>query len=106
MALTITIESDQLVPKDGKDEAYDTIVEEIKGIEEELEEKLNKFQKQFKCEIDDDFHLPSTEVRSLDSTSPIGTAHKEIRYMPSSMNMMAILNRHLGNLPGADQAHG
>ena len=37
---------DELVPEDGKDEIYDTITEEIQGLEEELEEKLKDYEDQ------------------------------------------------------------
>jgi DNA mismatch repair protein MSH6 len=35
---------DELLPQEGKDEEYDTIMEEIKGLEESLEEELQKLQ--------------------------------------------------------------
>lgn len=40
--------SDELVPQEGKDEMYDTIMEEISGLEEELEEELKNLQKKVK----------------------------------------------------------
>ena len=40
--------NDELVPQEGKDETYDTIMEEISGLEEELEEQLKKLQKKVK----------------------------------------------------------
>ncbi|KZT23633.1 DNA mismatch repair protein Msh6 [Neolentinus lepideus HHB14362 ss-1] len=37
--------SDELVPKEGKDEAYDNIMAEISGLEEELDQELKKLEK-------------------------------------------------------------
>ncbi|KAF7798458.1 hypothetical protein EIP86_009679 [Pleurotus ostreatoroseus] len=39
---------DELVPQDGKDEIYDTISEEIGGLEEELNEKLKEYEDQLR----------------------------------------------------------
>ncbi|KAI0792522.1 DNA mismatch repair protein Msh6 [Abortiporus biennis] len=38
--------ADELIPEDGQDEEYDTIMEEIKGLEDELEAELKKLSKQ------------------------------------------------------------
>jgi DNA mismatch repair protein MSH6 len=40
-----SVETDDLAPQEGKDEAYDDIMTEIGELEEELEEELGKWQK-------------------------------------------------------------
>jgi len=37
--------TDELVPVDGKDEVYDSIMTEIKELEQELSEQLKMFEK-------------------------------------------------------------
>lgn len=37
---------DELVPRDGKDERYDEIQEEIRDLEKSLKGELKKFEKQ------------------------------------------------------------
>lgn len=37
-----------MVPQEGKDETYDTIMEEIKELEDDLDEQLIKLQKKVK----------------------------------------------------------
>ncbi|KAH9922892.1 DNA mismatch repair protein Msh6 [Amylocystis lapponica] len=44
--------ADQLEPEDGKDEVYDEIKEEIRGLEEELEGELKKLEKKVGCSLD------------------------------------------------------
>ena len=44
-SLTLLIDADELIPADGKDEMYDEVVSEIRGLENSLEEDLQKFQK-------------------------------------------------------------
>lgn len=39
------LDSDELVPEDGKDEVYDNIMSEINDLEEELKAELKKIQK-------------------------------------------------------------
>lgn len=46
--LTLDSAGDELIPEDGKDEAYDKIVEEITALEEELDDELKKFQPKVK----------------------------------------------------------
>ena len=41
-------DDDELVPQDGKDEIYDTISEEIRELEEELDEKLKEYEDQLR----------------------------------------------------------
>ncbi|KAH8084332.1 DNA mismatch repair protein Msh6 [Cristinia sonorae] len=43
--------ADVLLPVDGQDEAYDTIQEEIVNLERELDNKLIKFEKQYKLKL-------------------------------------------------------
>jgi DNA mismatch repair protein MSH6 len=38
-------EADELVPRDGKDERYDEVVEEIDSLEKSLNADLKKFEK-------------------------------------------------------------
>lgn len=38
-------ETDELIPRDGKDERYDEVVEEIASLEKSLNADLAKFQK-------------------------------------------------------------
>lgn len=42
---TYTLDTDELVPQDGKDEVYDTIMTEIEELEEYFEKELKKFEK-------------------------------------------------------------
>ncbi|KAN0131698.1 DNA mismatch repair protein Msh6 [Lactarius tabidus] len=44
-------DNDDLLPIEGKDEAYDEIAEEIGGLEEELEKSLKKLEKQAGCSL-------------------------------------------------------
>ncbi|KAJ7090206.1 muts domain V-domain-containing protein [Mycena belliarum] len=44
-------DASELVPQAGKDEVYDKIMEEIGGLENELDEKLEGFQKKLKCKL-------------------------------------------------------
>ncbi|TDL25149.1 DNA mismatch repair protein Msh6 [Rickenella mellea] len=44
-------DTDDLVPQRGRDETYDTIMEEINGIEEELDEELKKLEKKLRCSL-------------------------------------------------------
>ena len=41
---TLPLEADELLPQDGKDEAYDAIIEEIQGLESKLEKQLKKLE--------------------------------------------------------------
>ncbi|KAJ7074366.1 muts domain V-domain-containing protein [Mycena amicta] len=41
----------ELVPQSGKDEVYDEIMEEIAGLEKELDDELDKFRKELKWDI-------------------------------------------------------
>lgn len=41
-------DSDELVPQEGKDEEYDTIMEEIGSLEEDLEGELKRLKKELK----------------------------------------------------------
>jgi DNA mismatch repair protein MSH6 len=45
LTTSVFVETDDLVPQEGKDEAYDGIMTEISELEEELEEDLVKWQK-------------------------------------------------------------
>lgn len=40
------VDSDELVPEDGKDEIYDNIMSEINDLEEELKSELKKIRKE------------------------------------------------------------
>ncbi|KAK0489289.1 muts domain V-domain-containing protein [Armillaria novae-zelandiae] len=44
-------DANELVPQDGKDEAYDTIMSEISELEEELDGELKKFEKKIGCKL-------------------------------------------------------
>ncbi|KAJ6488686.1 muts domain V-domain-containing protein [Mycena vitilis] len=44
-------DASELVPQAGKDEVYDKIMEEISGLESELDEELEGFQKKLKCKL-------------------------------------------------------
>ncbi|PBK99844.1 DNA mismatch repair protein msh6 [Armillaria gallica] len=44
-------DANELVPQDGKDEAYDTIMSEIAELEEELDGELKKFEKKVGCKL-------------------------------------------------------
>jgi hypothetical protein len=39
------IDADELLPQAGKDDAYDEIMAEINGLEEDLEKELRKLEK-------------------------------------------------------------
>lgn len=43
---SIITDNDDLLPVEGKDEAYDEIAEEIRGLEEELDKMLKKLERQ------------------------------------------------------------
>ncbi|EIM88849.1 DNA mismatch repair protein Msh6 [Stereum hirsutum FP-91666 SS1] len=43
--------TDELIPVEGKDEAYDEISAEIKELEDELEKELKKLKKQLGCDL-------------------------------------------------------
>ena len=43
--LVIDADADELIPEEGKDETYDEIVSEIRGLENNLEAELQKFEK-------------------------------------------------------------
>ncbi|KAI0935020.1 hypothetical protein AcV7_003936 [Taiwanofungus camphoratus] len=43
--------SDELVPEDGKDEVYDRIMEEIHGLEQELDDELKKLEDKIGCSL-------------------------------------------------------
>lgn len=43
------IETDELLPRDGKDAAYDEIVEEIEGLQSKLEKQLEKLEQEAGC---------------------------------------------------------
>ena len=43
---TLPLEADELLPRDGKDEAYDAIIEEIEGLESKLEKQLKKLEEE------------------------------------------------------------
>lgn len=43
---SIVTDNDDLLPVEGKDEAYDEIAEEIRGLEKELDKMLKKLEKQ------------------------------------------------------------
>ncbi|KAL0959723.1 hypothetical protein HGRIS_011415 [Hohenbuehelia grisea] len=42
---------DELLPQEGKDEAYDEVMGEIRQLEEELEEELKKYEKKLGCSL-------------------------------------------------------
>ena len=44
-SLTLSIDADELIPADGKDEMYDKVVSEIRDLENSLEADLPKFEK-------------------------------------------------------------
>ena len=44
--LILGLDSDDLIPVEGKDEAYDEIIAEIKQLEQQLEKDLKKLQKE------------------------------------------------------------
>ena len=44
-SLTLSIDADELIPADGKDEMYDEVVSEIRDLESSLEAELPKFEK-------------------------------------------------------------
>ncbi|KAK0501656.1 muts domain V-domain-containing protein [Armillaria luteobubalina] len=44
-------DANELVPQDGKDEAYDTIMSETAELEEELDGELKKFEKKIGCKL-------------------------------------------------------
>ena len=43
---SILTDNDDLLPVEGKDEAYDEIANEIRGLEKELEKALKKLERQ------------------------------------------------------------
>ena len=43
---SILTDNDDLLPVEGKDEAYDEIAEEIRGLEKELDKALKKLERQ------------------------------------------------------------
>jgi DNA mismatch repair protein MSH6 len=43
---SLLTDSDDLLPVEGKDEAYDEIAQEIRGLEKELDKALMKLEKQ------------------------------------------------------------
>lgn len=43
---SIVTDNDDLLPVEGKDEAYDEIAEEIRGLEKELDKMLKKLERQ------------------------------------------------------------
>ncbi|KZT71945.1 DNA mismatch repair protein Msh6 [Daedalea quercina L-15889] len=43
--------ADELVPEDGKDEVYDQIMEEVQGLEEELEKELKTLERKAGCSL-------------------------------------------------------
>lgn len=43
---SILTDSDDLLPVEGKDEAYDEIAQEIRGLEKELDKALKKLERQ------------------------------------------------------------
>jgi DNA mismatch repair protein MSH6 len=43
---SIVTDNDDLLPVEGKDEAYDEIAEEIRGLEKELDKVLKKLERQ------------------------------------------------------------
>ena len=40
-----SLDADELVPEDGKDEVYDKIMEEVSELEDELEQELKKMER-------------------------------------------------------------
>ena len=40
-----------MLPRDGKDEEYDTVMEEINELEDTLKKELKKFEKQLGCAL-------------------------------------------------------
>lgn len=70
-----------MVPQEGKDETFDTIMEEIGGLEEELEEALKRLQKQTKYVAMLTVDLTRVSTYVSEAKSPIGIVPKERRYM-------------------------
>ncbi|KAJ6606598.1 muts domain V-domain-containing protein [Mycena vulgaris] len=56
-------DASELVPQAGKDEVYDKIMEEINGLESELDEELDGFQKKLKCKLS--WHHSSTGTKDI-----------------------------------------
>ncbi|KAJ7105743.1 muts domain V-domain-containing protein [Mycena crocata] len=56
-------DASELVPQAGKDEVYDKIMEEISGLESELDEQLEGFQKKLKCKLS--WHHSSTGTKDI-----------------------------------------
>ncbi|KAJ7470392.1 muts domain V-domain-containing protein [Mycena latifolia] len=56
-------DASELVPQAGKDEVYDNIMEEIKGLESELDDQLDEFQKKLKCKLN--WHHSSTGTKDI-----------------------------------------
>ncbi|KAJ7702418.1 DNA mismatch repair protein msh6 [Mycena rosella] len=56
-------DASELVPQAGKDEVYDKIMEEISGLESELDEELEGFQKKLKCKLS--WHHSSTGTKDI-----------------------------------------
>jgi DNA mismatch repair protein MSH6 len=58
----VVVDSDELVPIDGKDEVYDGVMEVIAGLEEELEKELKKFEKKLEWVYTEDGEYPCTNM--------------------------------------------
>ncbi|KAJ7929330.1 muts domain V-domain-containing protein [Mycena leptocephala] len=56
-------DASELVPQAGKDEVYDKIMEEISGLESELDDQLEGFQKKLKCKLS--WHHSSTGTKDI-----------------------------------------
>ncbi|KAJ7093127.1 muts domain V-domain-containing protein [Mycena epipterygia] len=56
-------DANELVPQAGKDEVYDKIMEEISGLESELDDQLDGFQKKLKCKLT--WHHSSTGTKDI-----------------------------------------
>ncbi|KAJ7184166.1 hypothetical protein C8R46DRAFT_1063114 [Mycena filopes] len=53
----------ELVPQEGKDEVYDKVMEEIGGLEGELDEQLEGFEKKLKCKLS--WHHSATGTKDI-----------------------------------------
>jgi DNA mismatch repair protein MSH6 len=43
-------DGDELIPEEGKDEEYDSIVEEISSLEKQLNKELKRLEKEVGCD--------------------------------------------------------
>jgi hypothetical protein len=93
----------ELVPQAGKDPVYDEIMAEIKGLETELDEELEGFQKKLKCVRNVPGVACSQEFHQLELSCRGTIVPKEPRCASGAEPVLVDVQHCIGYLSGRDE---